>query len=256
MHERIDVISQQITQNPEMPQLYLDRAELNIQHENYLAASLDLKLAERFAPDSAAIPLLRGEISFTCQQLAAAEKFMQLALDRCATLARPHQVLSQLAEQDHDYAKAIDHLQKYMQLAPQHALPNYTRLSQLALQNNDPQLAEQAFQLGIKNKGPVPSLLEAQSRFYFSVQQPENGLAVLDSLAKQTPALAYRWKILEAEMWLENKQLAASLQAYQQALTLWQKLPANQQQRPHMQSIGQEIERQVQELSIQLEESR
>src|SRR2546428_1170647 len=80
LHERIAALSEQIADAPGNARLYLQRAELHRQHEDWTAALADCDKAAELDPGITDVDLLRGRTLLECGQpreaLPVLERFL------------------------------------------------------------------------------------------------------------------------------------------------------------------------------------
>jgi tetratricopeptide (TPR) repeat protein len=73
LHERIATLTAQILTNQAVPELWLQRADLNREHGEYDAAISDLDRAAQLRPGWSAVPLQRARISYDTGKFAGCE---------------------------------------------------------------------------------------------------------------------------------------------------------------------------------------
>jgi tetratricopeptide (TPR) repeat protein len=74
LHDRIEAISKQLADQPSNAELWLQRADVYRQHEDFGAALADLEKAERIKPDWPLVPLQRARIFFDQQKYPDGER--------------------------------------------------------------------------------------------------------------------------------------------------------------------------------------
>ncbi len=82
LHDRIETLTQQITAHPSNPELWLQRADLRRQHEEFDAALTDLERAGKLKPGWPPVPLQQARIYFDMRRFAKCER----AATACLTL--------------------------------------------------------------------------------------------------------------------------------------------------------------------------
>jgi tetratricopeptide (TPR) repeat protein len=225
LHEHIARVEQQIAASPADAGLYLRRAELHRQHQDWERAERDYHRALELVPDHAEAPWMRAraqvESGKAALALAALDRFLERHPEHPSarlTRARAAMALGRFGTAVEDYALALDRLPA---VEPDLFLERRDAQQRAGIPLHA-QLA--GIELALQRLGPVPSLEDAALELELRTGAFEAALARLDRQAEAS-ARKDRWHYRRGLALAQAGRLAQAADAFRAALVEIDKLP-------------------------------
>jgi predicted Zn-dependent protease len=232
--------------------LYRLRGEAYCVHGDFSAAARDFDLAEKLAPAESAVHLLRARLRLDEQQpqkaLASINLFLAVrkdSVDGFAVRAKAKKELGDFSGAAEDYSAAIK--------LSTRSSPEFFLLRAQALNSAGEMYLSQAvsgLDDGIKQLGPVPSLMQYALELELRLKAFDSALRRLDQIATQTPRQESCW-FQRGEILRQAGRLQEARVAYQSATDALQKLPERLRNSRAMQVLQTRIQEGLQALDAQ-----
>jgi len=239
LQRSLNIVSEQIQQQPKNTQLYLQRAELYQQHQEWSRALNDYASVQRLDPTNAQLYLLRGHTHLQAGHYPQAKTDLDLATQKQPQQAQAYLYRARLfralkqdkaAQQDFDQALALQ---------PKRAAW-YLERAELLTQSGEYQKALKGLDRGIAEVGALVGFIKKAVDLAQRQKNYKQAITYLEKLPKklsQSPL----WMLRRGKLLQQDRQFKAARQTYQKALTKINVLPPLRQQ-----------VRAVQELKIEL----
>ena len=186
-HEMMDELQVELTARPNDHALIVRRAFLELEHEDWQAALVDLEKAARLGADEGDLVYLRGRALKAGKQWAAAkvalDEFFATHPANAAAHAERARVLWQL---DHKSA-ALDDFRAAMNLSPR---PEPELVNEVAEALDAQALPEESLKVlddGIQVLGNVPQLVLKAMEYEIAAKRFDAALARVDAMQKMMP---------------------------------------------------------------------
>jgi tetratricopeptide (TPR) repeat protein len=241
VHIRINALTRQIEAATEpSTRLYLDRAELHRQDQNWAAAEADYDQAARLDPEPANVDFYRGRMLADAGRLEEARAIFDRALQRTPAdgevfIGRAR-VLTRLRQVD---AAQADY-QRGLQLLTQPAPEYFVELAQISATKKQPEEALRILDRGVEKLGPSLVLQIPALEFELELKQHDTALRRLESILQ----LAHRkenWLARRGDILLAAGRQAEARKSYEEALATIQTLPRLVQQGPAMTALQKRV---------------
>jgi len=244
LHMQIEQVSKEIRTQPKAD-LYLKRGELYRAHREYDAALKDYDLAASADVAMSAVDLCRGKALLESGRPEQAREALNRFLEKTPThgegfltRARAQSELKQYRQAAQDYSRSIE-LTK--EVRPEHFLER----SQVLVKAGDLKEALKGLDAGMARLGGIATLQSAAIEIDLQEQRYDAALARVDRLL----AAAERKEsqlIRRAEILHKTGREAEAQQAYRQALTAIEALPARLRSKKATQELEQKARAQLQ----------
>jgi predicted Zn-dependent protease len=218
LDEGIARLTLQLASQPVNAALFVQRAELYRQHEQFDAALADLAKAEQRQPGSTVVMLARAQVfsdvGQTTNALAAVQQFIAVATNNASAFvlrARCRLKLNEVGAAVADYNRALK-----ITSTPEPDLWLERARAQAALGQFAG--AVRGLDEGMARIGEVPTLQLAAIEYERQGAEFDAALARVDKLAAQHPGTE-SWLVLRGEILAQAGRLAEAREAFQQALT-------------------------------------
>lgn len=239
LDEQIAEISAKITETPDNPQLWLDRADLHKSHRDPAAALNDFNQATQIKPPfpPAFLKLARfhrkaGQPTLASQALATYFKIEQaptpLAFREKALLSSP--------------ADALPHWQIYLKNAAAPVMHDYQLAASAALAADDKETLLKFLTAGLDHSPKSIQLHQLRAQALLSQQDIDGAEKVFQTLSLLYPNLLVKLKYEEALIWEKHHHQAHSSQALAAGLKAYQQLPSRLQKNQDLQTLASKIQ--------------
>jgi len=239
LQRSLNIVSEQIQQQPKNTQLYLQRAELYQQHQEWSRALNDYASVQRLDPTNAQLYLLRGHTHLQAGHYPQAKTDLDLAIQKQPQQAQAYLYRARLfralkqdktAQQDFDQALA---------LKPKRAAW-YLERAELLTQSGEYQKALKGLDRGIAEVGALVGFINQAVDLAQRQKNYKQAITYLEKLPKklsQSPL----WMLRRGKLLQQDRQFKAARQTYQGALTKINVLPPLRQQVRAVQELKTEL---------------
>lgn len=224
---------------PKNAALYLQRGDLNVQHNDLMAADRDFRQAAQLSPHLAGLDCARGSLALAKGQWPEARAFFDRALQAnpadAAALVLRARVLDELGERPAalaDLNAALAHL----------ANPSPDIFLTRSSLYSNPADAIRSLDEGIERIGPVPSLLLRALMLEQKSGRTDAALARLDALIAESERKE-DWLRMRGDLLASAKRPAEARQSYTAARDAIRRLPDWLQQSPDLVQLAAELDR-------------
>ncbi|MDQ7074336.1 MAG: metallophosphoesterase [Gammaproteobacteria bacterium] len=235
----LNIINEQIQQQPKNAQLYLQRAELHHQHQNWSLALKDYTIVQQLDANSAQLPLLRGNTHLHAGHYSQAKADLDQAIQRqpknaTAYLyrARTFRALKQTDAALHDFDQALKQ-------QPKRAAWHLER-AELLIQTGKGKQALKGLERAMSEVGALVGFIKRGVDVAQRQKKYKQAIGYLDKLPKalyQSPL----WMLKRGKLLQQDQQVEAAQQTYQKALDSINALPPFRQQVRAVQELKQQI---------------
>lgn len=224
LDEQIAAVSRRLEQAPSA-KLYLLRAELHHEHDDFAAALADYDRAEQVDPKLDAISFGRARTLFRSGRLQLARETLDSYLKKMPDHAEGFLLRARVLVGLKDFNAALQNFDRNLALTPQPLPECFLERSQALLAKGDRAGAVNSLDEGLGRLGNLVTLQSAAIAIELELNHHDAALArvdrVMSSLQRKESWLARRGEILEAAGRREE-----ALRAYRAALAALEQLPA------------------------------
>ena len=231
LHQRLQAATREIELHPKDAALYLRRADLHRQHQEWSLAAADCERAAQLDPTLAGVELIRGRILFDQGKIpearAALDKYISRENDDPEALVTRARVFARLNEGKAaaaDYSRAIA-------LAPEPQPDYYLERAQALSLSGEPGLALRGLEEGIERLGPLLTLQQAALELEITSASYDAALTRLDTILLRV-SRKEQWLAKRGDVLLKAGRPKDAEKAYREALQAVSLLPARLQQSP------------------------
>ena len=170
LHARIEALSVRIKQVPKDIELYQQRGELLLQHDEYADARRDFERCRRHGHTSARLYHYLGKTYFHLQKFKKSKYYLQLSLGQQPTDIKSLRLLAMCHVARYEYPEAIMQYSKWIEhsIRPRPAI--YLELANVYFLNEDVAMSIHTMQQGISKLGLHPAL-STQLLGYYKMNQ-------------------------------------------------------------------------------------
>lgn len=221
---QIAAVSQEINQTPTAV-LYLKRAGLHHEHEDFAAAMADYDRAAALDPKLDAITLGRARTLFRARRLQSAREALDIYLRQKPGHAEAFLLRARVLVGLEDYGAAVQDFDRNLELTSQPLPECFLERAEALVALGNEEHAVKSLDEGIDRLGNLVTLQSAAIALELDLNRYDAALArvdlVMTSLRRKETWLARRGEILEAAGRREE-----ALRAYGNALAALEQLPA------------------------------
>ncbi|MEO7600111.1 MAG: tetratricopeptide repeat protein [Opitutus sp.] len=221
---QISVVSLELKQAP-TALLYLKRAELHHEHEDFAAALADYDRAAKLDPQLDVIGFNRARTLFRSGQLSPAREALDTYLKKQPRHAEAFRLRARVLVGLKNYAAAVADFDRNLTLASQPQPETFLERADALLATGEKSRAVTSLDQGIERLGNLVTLQSAAIALELDLHRYDAALArvdrVMSSLQRKETWLARRGEILETDGRPEEAR-----RAYRDALGALERLPA------------------------------
>jgi len=221
---QIATVSQELNQTPSAV-LFLKRAGLHHEHEDFPAAMADYDRAAALDPQLDAITLGRARTLFRARRLQSAREALDIYLRQKPEHAEAFLLRARVLVGLEDYGAAVQDFDRNLELTPQPLPECYLERAEALVALGDKERAVKSLDEGIDRLGNLVTLQSAAIAIEVELYRHDAALARVDrvmaNLRRKETWLARRGDILEAAGRHDE-----ALRAYGEALAALEQLPA------------------------------
>ena len=199
-HDLMLSLTAEMEKRPDDPDLYRRRARVQVDHEDWQAALVDLEKADRLDQKAVESDLLRGRALLLGHQPQAALQCLRQAVQGFPELATPRMyearalaALGQSAEAYEVFRQAVERL---VQVEPDHVF----EMAALARQAEGPQAALTVLNEGLDKLGHLPALTDEALKIEIELKRHDAAVVRVTQMLTRTktplPWLAKRAELL------------------------------------------------------------
>ncbi len=239
LQRSLNIVSEQIQQQPKNAQLYLQRAQLYQQHQQWPLALADYATVQRLAPNTAQLYLLRGHTHLQAGHFQQAKTDLDLAIQQQPQQAQAYLYRARLFRALQQAKAAQQDFDQAIVLQPKRPAW-YLERAELLTQSGEYQKALKGLDKGIAEVGALVGFI---SQAVDLAQRQKNYKQAINYL-KKLPEKLYQsplWMLRRGKLLQQDQQFKAAQKTYHEALAKINALPPLRQQ-----------VRAIQELKIEL----
>ncbi len=241
LHARIDTVSQLISLYPSNMDLYLRRAELYVQHDNYKSALADLKKCRRSGIRNDRIHLLMALANYHLGRFQRSSMFLRqissMENDVDLLVLSGHVFMARK-----NFDSAVKTFEKAVSFSEQPNPERYIELSESLFQAGKPMQAIQTLEEAIVKLGLVPVLCRKLTNYLvdagFIIRAIYVQSVFIQSQSRKEFALIHR-----AGLWIKAGLPVCADYDLDLAEQLIGKLPRRQRNQPWVDTLLQELQR-------------
>lgn len=240
-HELIAGLNQQIKQNPNNGQLYMQRANMHFRHDDFDHARQDIERSLALDPDQPDSLRILARIDVAQQQWQNAQrtltqwiKIQPNASEAYYTRSQVQCELGKLTDAENDAALAV-------KLSPKPVLRYHTRWISYLAKNGKIEAALRGYQDIEAQYGKLPTILHSKAAFLAQQSRYDDAANVYQEIRTAHSSMAVQLWLEEAEMWQAHNTLRYT-KALSSAQRAWLKLSPKLQNRPHMQQLKKSLD--------------
>jgi predicted Zn-dependent protease len=233
---RIDELLQADAKNAA---LYLQRGDLNAQHNDLIAADRDFRHAAQLSPDLKGLDCARGSLALAKGRLPEARAFFDRAVQANASDAEALVLRAKTLDELGERAAALADLNAALERIATPAPDLFLARSRLCSNSAD---AIRSLDEGIQRIGPVPSLLLRALMLEQKAGRTDAALARLDALIAESERKE-SWLKMRGDVLAKAQRPAEARQSYAAARDAIRRLPDWLQQSPDLIQLAAEMDR-------------
>ncbi|MEO6004367.1 MAG: tetratricopeptide repeat protein [Opitutus sp.] len=239
LDQQIQAVSLQLDQSPSAD-LFLLRAELHYEHENFAAALADYDDAGKLNPRLDAVSFGRARTLFKAGELALARDLLDVYLEQKPDHADGFLLRARVLVALKEYAAAVRDFDRSLALAPAPLPESFLERADALVALGDRPAALRGLDEGISRLGNLVTLQSAAIALERDLNHYDAALArvdrVLTTLRRKETWLARRGEILSAAGRKDE-----ALRTYQEALSVLEQLPAQHRNVKPMQDLEKRL---------------
>lgn len=178
LHARIEALSARIKQVPKDIELYQQRGELLLQHDEYADARRDFERCRRQGYTSARLYYYLGKTYFHLQKFKKSKHYLQLSLGQQPTDIKSLRLLAMCHVARYEYPEAIMQYSKWIEhsIRPRPAI--YLELANVYILSEDIDMSIHTLQCGISELGLQPALSTQLVDYYKMSQDYQSAIGL------------------------------------------------------------------------------
>ena len=240
LSESIAAVSAEIAREPNRIELYLSRARLHLQHEDWPAAQADLDRVAVSAPGSA-VDLLRGEVFLKSADFARAGKVFTELIGREPRSVAAHSGLARVQFAMGEFEAAARSFARAADVSEQPDPMLFISQSSAFEKAGRTADAIAALDAGMRRLGPLVSLASPAIELELSTGRTDAAVARIDALLAGQPRKE-AWLVRRAEILQKAGRAADARVSWEQARAAFATLPEFRQNTPQMAAIRSRID--------------
>lgn len=245
LHDLIADLDRQISRAPQDAELLLERASYLRQHGDLARARADLERAVRAEPDHPDGPFLRCLLDVDQERWDDALAAADALCERQPDSARGFALRSRIHRRQGRLVLAAEDVATLLRTDDSAELRWFMLLGSLWMQVERPADAVGVLAQAADRFGPIPSIEEARARAWAAQGKMAAAAACLERLHRSTPELAFRWWILEADLWATQGNGGREQQALLAAAAAIEELSERKRNSQPVQTLQRDITRRV-----------
>lgn len=221
-------------------ELYLSRARLHLQHEDWLAAHADIDRVAAVTP-GADVELLRGEVYLKSADFAGARKTFSGLVQREPRRSAAHSGMARVQFATGDYEAAARSFALAAECSPQPDPALFIDQSSALGNAGRPAEALSALDAGIKRLGPLVSLVNPAIELELAAGHIDAAIERIDALIAAQPRKE-GWLVRKAEVLEKAGRSHEARVSWEKARAAFATLPEFRQRTPQLSELRSRID--------------